>query len=396
MTTPARNVNTTLTRPGYFYQKNTCTGGYTLQTSSNNRWKLYYDVRPASINNPRDALGWRNPSAWSHDHLEAIVSPIGEMTTKNWCANKKDFTGSRHLDGEYATDSGMLTYITGPAAWLGNLANTRAYLALKSQDANLGEAFAEWHKTQEMVTSGATDIAKQVRQFRKSYPKQWAQVVRNGAVTQWRGIPNRWLELQYGWKPLMSDIMGALKNCDRWASSDKGFRIRVKGAAKNRRYNVVQLATSPYWWKEYISYEDRVKTVLWYKLNHPTVATLASLGLTNPLELGWELVRFSFVVDWFLPVGNWLSTLDADFGWTYLTGTQSTFTNIEVKSVPGHIPDTVSAEYRNYTVGPSAKGFRFRRTVLASPPGVGLPRFKNPLSASHVANALALLVQAFR
>lgn len=395
MTTPARNIHTYLNRPGYFYQKATCAGGFTLQTSTSNHWKEYLDVRPASVNNPMGASGWRNPSNWSHDHLEAIVSPIGEMLTQNWCANRAQFTGSRYIDGEYATDTGMSSFIQGPPAWVSNLATTRAYLALKNQQANLSEAFAEREQTKRLFSDGARGIAEQVRAFRKAHPREWGQVVRNGARNQLRGIPRRWLELQYGWKPLMSDIFGA---CDRLSdafSDTRAYHARAKGAARwVERFNV-PFASSPYFWTEHVERIHHVKVLLFYTLNNPALATFASLGLTNPLELGWELVRYSFVVDWFLPVGNWLSTLDADFGWRYETGVNSTFTRISVQSTPGHTPSTSSSTYSNFTVGPKAKGIRFRRTVLGTPPGVGLPHFKNPLSGVHVANAMALLVQAF-
>lgn len=396
MTTPARNINSFLNRQGFFYQKTTCAGGFALQNSTSNHWKQYVDVRPASINNPMTRNGWRNPSAWSHDHLEAIVSPIGEMDAKLWCANRSQYTGHRYIDGEYATDNGMLTLLTGPPSWVGNLATTRAYLALKNQNANLSEAFAERHQAKQMVSNAARDIAKQVERFRRRNPRDWGQVIKNGLKTQWKDIPNRWLELQYGWKPMMSDIFGTLQNLDMLESGANPYWTRVKGAAKLDENQTIPFASNPYWWKEYAIRHHHVKTVLFYRLNAPPLATLASLGLTNPLLLGWELVRYSFVVDWFLPVGNWLSTLDADFGWNYLTGCQSTFTRLGVDSVPGAIPDTSTAEYRNYTLGPYASGYRFRRTVLGSPPGVGLPHFKNPLSSQHIANALSLLSQAFR
>jgi len=300
------------------------------------------------------------------------------------------------LDGEYAVESGMQALLTGPAAWALNLANSRAYLDLKSQNANLSEVFAERKKTSQMVTSAAKDIAKQVKSFRKQHPRDWGQVIKNGLRNQWKNIPNRWLELQYGWKPLMSDIYGALTTLDGYNSDTKAYHVRVKGSAKQVERFTQQFASSPYWWRETVERRHHVKTILYYTLNSPAQAALAQLGLTNPLALGWELVRYSFVVDWFLPVGNWLSTLDADFGWRYETGCQSVFTKLGVESYSGHIPNTSSSTYENYTVGPSAKGYRFRRTILGSPPGVGLPHFKNPLSSPHLANALSLLTQAFR
>lgn len=43
-------------------------------------------------------------------------------------------------------------------------------------------------------------------------------------------------------------------------------------------------------------------------------------GLLNPLEVIWELVPFSFVADWFLPIGDYLSALDASSRFTHEGG----------------------------------------------------------------------------
>lgn len=422
MTTPARNINTYLNRQGYFYQKLTCAGGESLATTTSNHWKQYVDIRPASVNNPMGASGWRNPSGWSHDHLEAVVSPIGGMQTKTWCANKYQFTGNRHVDGEYATDTGILTYLVGPPAWVSNLATSRAYLALKNQQCNLSEVFFTRRETQELFASNVKAIAKSVENFRKNHPELWEYMYPSSSFAFDKGkdikglrkiyqarrdlkkvgwlkktkIPSRFLELMYGWKPLMSDVFGACQVLDTAQSDTRAYHARAKGSAKLvERFNV-QLASSPYYWIETVERTHHVKVLLYYVLNNPALASFASLGVTNPLELGWELTRLSFVVDWFLPIGNWLSTLDADFGWRYETGVNSTFSKLSMNSVPKTIPNNASNQYTNYTVGPSAKGIRFRRTVLGSPPGVGLPHFKNPLSSLHVAEAMSLLVQAFR
>jgi hypothetical protein len=36
-----------------------------------------------------------------------------------------------------------------------------------------------------------------------------------------------------------------------------------------------------------------------------------NLGLTDPLSVAWELIPYSFVVDWFVPIGTYLDNLNA-------------------------------------------------------------------------------------
>ena len=42
-------------------------------------------------------------------------------------------------------------------------------------------------------------------------------------------------------------------------------------------------------------------------ITNPNANTFSSLGLANPALVAWELVPFSFVIDWVLPIGSWLT-----------------------------------------------------------------------------------------
>jgi hypothetical protein len=42
-------------------------------------------------------------------------------------------------------------------------------------------------------------------------------------------------------------------------------------------------------------------------ISNPNLYLANKLGFVNPAVIAWELVPFSFVVDWFVPVGNFLS-----------------------------------------------------------------------------------------
>jgi hypothetical protein len=49
-------------------------------------------------------------------------------------------------------------------------------------------------------------------------------------------------------------------------------------------------------------------------------AELETLGLLNPLSLAWELLPYSFVIDWFLPIGDYLAATTASAGMTWVNG----------------------------------------------------------------------------
>jgi hypothetical protein len=135
-------------------------------------------------------------------------------------------------------------------------------------------------------------------------------------------------------------------------------------------------------------------------LSNPKLAELSSLGLINPLEIVWEVLRYSFVVDWFLPVGEWLGSLTADVGYTFYGGSLSKISRMVEVPYTFQIEDVTYGGIRTRVINGTsfnchAESYNFVRTCYGSSPVPGL-HFKNPLSALHMMNGLSLLVQAFK
>lgn len=106
----------------------------------------------------------------------------------------------------------------------------------------------------------------------------------------------------------------------------------------------------------------------------------------DPLQIAWERVPYSFVVDWFMGIGRYLETIDT-LG-TFVTG-----------SVCEAITIKASTETNSWAEGDVAHvyaGNKTKRIVFRRGPGsleVPLPTlrpFQAAMSPSHVANALAL------
>jgi hypothetical protein len=130
-----------------------------------------------------------------------------------------------------------------------------------------------------------------------------------------------------------------------------------------------------------------------YKVQNMDLAAFASLGLTNPLEIVWELLPYSFVLDWLVPVGRYLSVLDADMGLQFLDGYWSTLTSVE-----WHTRGVVFNDSLTWSISgeaPQVEGFAryYGRSKYASTPVPGL-YIKSPITFGHVANAFSLLASA--
>jgi hypothetical protein len=245
-------------------------------------------------------------------------------------------------------------------------------------------------------------IAKQTNHFIDSYPKDWGKVKRiqkgNLPGRLWKNIPQGWLELQYGWKPLLSDVHDALSTLEHRrdiAPPIIGVHAKTQRTDVRTSQHTAISDSGSYFTVEYTT-KYTCYVHLYYSMTNSTLARLSSLGLTDPLGIIWEKVKFSFVVDWFVPIGGWLSSLRADDGYAFQGGCRSLITRLEEKAIapvkyvkPGHI--LWSGGVPTYEV----KSFNFLRQVYGGSPVPGL-YFKNPLSSAHLANALSLLTQAFR
>jgi hypothetical protein len=109
----------------------------------------------------------------------------------------------------------------------------------------------------------------------------------------------------------------------------------------------------------------------------------------NPAELAWEVIPFSFVVDWAIPIGDTLSALDALRGVTGIQGTESAkYTRV----TKGWIR---RPNYQGVYLTSSTPGSVYykghQRSVITSIPLPPVPRWDPSSSWKTVANGLALL-----
>jgi hypothetical protein len=138
-------------------------------------------------------------------------------------------------------------------------------------------------------------------------------------VSPAKSVAENWLALQYGWKPLLSDIHGAIKSVADFMSDPGEDAIRaVKASAKKvDKQKVEQGVMSHHYQKtgmmEITSY-SYCKIGYRYRVASALKTFLSQTGFTNPINLAWEVLPYSFVADWFLPIGPYLDTFSAFYG----------------------------------------------------------------------------------
>lgn len=297
---------------------------------------------------------------------------------------------------EFVTNTSALSIQTVNDNLL-SLSNTALITArnnLKQMKVDLGTAFGERNQTARLIGDTASQLARAVRNLRRGRVRDAMRdlgLSRKHGEPRGSNWPQKWLELQYGWKPLLSDIYGA---CDALSKRDTDdFGITAKGNAKTfltNQFSNSNPGTS--WYVSASEYElgayVRVDAFL------GPLNKLSSLGVTNPLMVAWELVPYSFVVDWFLPIGAWISSIDATLGVT-IRGVSSTTFKRAKHSGHGVSHDEGNLSFTNSWVV-SKTDLRVIRTASTVLPFASFPSLKDPRSLGHMANGLSLLAQAFR
>ena len=168
---------------------------------------IYQEVRPASIHIPKDVTGWRNPGNWSH-YGKTVVFPTGQTSRIN-----ADGT-SLVSDGDADMGLSVLGSLPNFPSWMEDSAVNRALNSLLGQGSiNLGEDVGQYQQTVDMVTDKVHTVRRQVSGFKKRHRRSWELLRRNG-FRAGRRVTNLWLEMEYGWKPLLQDVHGALKQLD--------------------------------------------------------------------------------------------------------------------------------------------------------------------------------------
>lgn len=201
-----------------------------------------------------------------------------------------------------------------------------------------------------------------------------------------KSVANNFLEYHFGWKPLIGDIVTSAKVLTNGIPSHK-----IKASASASISSITAYSDGMY-------VKTRIERSSDWRITHGATVSVHNsdlwlanqLGLLNPAAIAWEIVPYSFVVDWFGNIGDVLASFTDTAGLTLTneyTSTKSSYTETTTyTAIPGPWYNPGNNNIRSH----GSKSFR---RSLGSLPRPTLLFELNGLSPEQGASAIALLVQ---
>jgi hypothetical protein len=289
-------------------------------------------------------------------------------------------------------------------------ANNKALRHLKGNKASLGLAFAERRKTAKHINDSVKSLIRAIRAVKRGDLRSATRALR----AQHRGkdttpsveFSKRWLELQYGWRPLIGDVSDTISALnERDAADPQRYTVAAIGKYGKSFEELVHRPTpAPLGGQLGITSTRKQSDFYFCKyrvdayVKNDLIGALNEFGFIDAGAIAWELVPWSFVADWFLPVGKYLDLITATSGLAFRAGSVTLVHEFN-RSIQYDHP-IATGGYKiiesQFDVQPSDyRRFEMRREVIYDFPVPMISRSKDPLRGLRVMNAVALLRSQF-
>lgn len=269
------------------------------------------------------------------------------------------------------------------------------------------KAVAKWHDKARMRIQFGVDYAERKQLFDTLLPLLRAvrRPLRNlgdvmsryggkGGIKRALGdVPRGWLAYHFGVEPLQREIYELL---ERFLENRKKGEL-VSAQASTTRYagRTSNAGDGSQIYQRHARIALRIAGVIKEDPGYEALVQLDRYGLVNPASIGWELVPFSFVVDWFYPIGQWLDTLFGIPGYSFSNGYRSLHATMSSQEGVAYTDKYMLGTGENPTVQVNSRWTG--RVLLSTWPTTVRQSHLNPWSESQVRlkTALSLLAQLY-
>lgn len=177
-----------------------------------------------------------------------------------------------------------------------NSAIADMYSQIRSGDVGSGLDLSVDIAEGRQVASMLRQTARLTEYIRSFHPRQWSR---------------RWLEYQYGWRPLVQSVYGTTEAIMHRRLYNY---MRVQGKSRDNFRSEKSFSNTFFpgsLEKVYRDSKSRVMAVAEFEIANTVRQRLAGYTSLNPVSIAWELMPYSFVVDWVYDIGGYLRNLES-------------------------------------------------------------------------------------
>jgi hypothetical protein len=376
------NRNLSLTRPITTEQYEVQNGIIVAQSSSASTSESFFESFSAG-----STTGDRvNPNPYSFQKTTRVTD-LGNL-------HRRFYSGNGYVDIQ---DRGPISLSVAPTAipqWMIDTAFNNALSSMNDQlrgTLDLSVDIAQAGQVSKMLKD-TYNLVRSVKAMPKELIKLNVKVfARKGPKNAAKAIGSKWLEYQYGWRPLMQSVYDTAQQIIE--SPQRLLTIRGRGSSASEEVTT---------FNDYGQKHDsraKLSARCEFKCHFlpPTVTQLASQFTSlNPVSIAWELIPYSFVVDWFVNVGGYIRDVEtaclnaSAFNRGYVT---LTTLGSSSSSISGEYRYSDGVSYIFCAASSSRRQVSLNRSVLTSFPLPRAPRFSVNLGSGRLLNAAALLSQ---
>lgn len=202
-------------------------------------------------------------------------------------------------------------------------------------------------------------------------------------------IAEYYLLWTFGIKPLIDSIEQILATLHQGLDTQED---KIKGTGTAQSFDMARVGSGMSAFDYERLVQVRTSIAFTRKLIDVTAAIKAQFGINTVGASAYAVLPLSFVLDWFVDVGGYLSALEhvhSNTGYQFSRGYQSTTIRTSVfRQCDNHtsIEDNVGSSFESYV--------QFDRTLLSKLPNPPLPTFKPRLNGGKILS-LAALIRVF-
>lgn len=228
-------------------------------------------------------------------------------------------TVSKDTASYFAQRAPVATYLPiGDDDRMRSIALTKAFARVNPNGIMTGELLSDLDQTVGSLKrpfGSSRDLLRRMSKYRKGR-------LGKTAMSAARATANAWLEYRYGWKPIILDCESIVKEAHRFREDCYRRILVARASERGETTNVTPFENPSPLGGFTVSgtrtdkQSVRVSAGIVYEVaDRTTTERLNQIMGTRPsdlLQTVWEVIPYSFVVDWFSNIGDWLQAVTPD------------------------------------------------------------------------------------